>query len=314
MEPLEHVLSLLKVGWLCTTPLQAGGQWALAFDGRLDLRIEKVVTGGCWVVVEGRDEPLRVEQGDCYVVVGRRRYRLASDLDTDPVPAYPVYRTPDGAPRKVAQVGEGWDTTITGAGFIFDPDPAPLLFDVLPPLIHVSAALERAPVLRTTLCLLAHESQGEWLGQPAMMNRLAHMLLLQALREHTGTAEGSGGLLAASLHPQLGAALRALHTDITQPWSVADLAGIAGLSRSTFSLKFRTTVGLPPVDYLLRVRMHAAARALRETDHTVAVIAASVGYGTESAFSVAFKRVYGISPSEYRLRPPARRIELGQAS
>jgi AraC-like DNA-binding protein len=72
------------------------------------------------------------------------------------------------------------------------------------------------------------------------------------------------------------------------------------MSRSSFAMRFRALVGLTPLDYLVRWRMQIAARALRRTDRTVADIGSELGYTSESAFSNAFKRVLGQSPSRYR--------------
>jgi AraC-like DNA-binding protein len=72
------------------------------------------------------------------------------------------------------------------------------------------------------------------------------------------------------------------------------------MSRSRFALRFKTLVGLPPLDYLARWRIQAAGRTLRSTDRTVYSVATEFGYGSESAFSTAFKRVTGQSPARYR--------------
>ncbi|MEN3270691.1 MAG: Helix-turn-helix domain [Pseudonocardia sp.] len=63
---------------------------------------------------------------------------------------------------------------------------------------------------------------------------------------------------------------------------------------------------------VLRLRVHSASRMLRDTGRTVASIAGTTGYGSESAFSTAFKRVMGVSDGEYRLRAanPARGSSL----
>jgi transcriptional regulator GlxA family with amidase domain len=126
-----------------------------------------------------------------------------------------------------------------------------------------------------------------------ILDRLAQVLLLQVLRDQAHRAE---------LHPQLGPALKALHDNLGHPWTVSELATKAAMSRSTFFLHFKETVGLTPLDYLLRLRMRTAAQALRNSQDTVAVIAAAVGY-RESAFSAAFKRFTGRSPGEYRANP-----------
>ncbi|GAB2850698.1 AraC family transcriptional regulator [Lentzea nigeriaca] len=282
MNPLEHVLSTLSVNWAVTTPLHAGGRWALHFVGRLDLRVEVVVRGRVHITVGGQG--FWAEEGDCYVIAGRRPYRIASDPDTPSVFAAPYYRHDDGTTRDRATVGEGHDTTLVGAGFTCDPEAARLL-DVLPPVVHVRA---RTGTAQATIALIRSEVD----GGKAILDRLSQVLLLQVLRDHAPSP---------SLHPRLGPAFQALHDDLGHPWTVGELAAVAAMSRSTFFLRFKETVGLTPLDYLARLRMQAASRLLRDTTDTVASIAAAVGYRTESAFSAAFKRIMGRSPGEYRV-------------
>ncbi|MCU1663819.1 MAG: putative AraC-family transcriptional regulator [Pseudonocardia sp.] len=74
------------------------------------------------------------------------------------------------------------------------------------------------------------------------------------------------------------------------------------MSRSVFAPRFKALVGATPVEYLLRLRVHSASRMLRDTGRTIASIAGTTGYGSESALSTAIKRVMGVSAGEYRLR------------
>jgi AraC-like DNA-binding protein len=281
VNPVEHVLSTLSVNWAVATPLYAGGRWALHFVGRLDLRVEVVVQGRAHVVVG--DESFWAEEGDCYVVAGRRPYRIAGDPDTPSVFAAPIYEHEDGTTRDTGRIGEGHDTTLLGAGFTCDTETARLL-DVLPPVTHVRAGTSAA---QATIELISREIG----GSKMILDRLSQVLLLQVLRDHA---------LSPLRHPQLGPALKALHDNIEHAWTVGELATFAAMSRSTFFLRFKETVGLTPLDYLLRLRMQTASRALRDTTDTVASIASAVGYRTESAFSAAFKRCTGRSPGEYR--------------
>jgi AraC-like DNA-binding protein len=69
------------------------------------------------------------------------------------------------------------------------------------------------------------------------------------------------------------------------------------MSRSSFAQRFKATVGSSPMDYLTRWRMLLAADRL--ANEPVSVIALSLGYESESAFSTAFKRVMGCSPRRY---------------
>ena len=79
----------------------------------------------------------------------------------------------------------------------------------------------------------------------------------------------------------------------------------AGLSRAAFARRFHALVGVPPLAYLTHWRMSTAARLLRESDLSLATVAARIGYGSEFAFAKAFKRAHGHAPGGYRRPHPA---------
>ncbi len=126
------------------------------------------------------------------------------------------------------------------------------------------------------------------------------MMLVQALRLYL--AEGVGrsvGWLFALADPQMAAAIGAMHADPGAHWTLQALAGRAGMSRSSFAQKFKAAVGSSPMDYLTRWRMLLAGDRLANGAEPVSVIALSLGYDSESAFSTAFKRVMGCPPRRY---------------
>jgi AraC-like DNA-binding protein len=100
---------------------------------------------------------------------------------------------------------------------------------------------------------------------------------------------------------QMSAAINAMHADPAHRWTLQELAERAGMSRSTFAQKFKETVGASPMEYLTRWRMLLAGDKLMNSNEPVSVIALSLGYESESAFSTAFKRVMGCSPRQYSL-------------
>jgi AraC-like DNA-binding protein len=144
-------------------------------------------------------------------------------------------------------------------------------------------------------------------GSFLVAQHLAHMMLVQALRLHLADGSSGGvGWLFALANKQMGAALRAMHDDPAQRWTLQELAERAGMSRSSFALKFKATVGASPMDYLTRWRMLLAGDRLASSSDPISVIALSLGYESESAFSTAFKRVMDCSPRRYsRGRTPA---------
>ena len=96
------------------------------------------------------------------------------------------------------------------------------------------------------------------------------------------------------------AAIASMHDDPAHRWTLQELAQRSGMSRSIFALKFKATVGTSPLEYLTRWRMLFAGDRLTSSGDPVSVIALSLGYESESAFSKAFKRVIGCSPRQHR--------------
>jgi AraC-like DNA-binding protein len=142
------------------------------------------------------------------------------------------------------------------------------------------------------------------------------MILIQALRLHLAEGMNGGvGWLFALADKQMGAAISAMHENPAHRWTLQTLAEQAGMSRSSFALKFKETVGKSPMEYLTRWRMVLAADRLENSGDPVSVIALTLGYESESAFSTAFKRVMGCSPRQYGrgrhpLPTPDRELEL----
>jgi AraC-like DNA-binding protein len=106
-------------------------------------------------------------------------------------------------------------------------------------------------------------------------------------------------LVAGLGNRHVAAALRAMHGDVRRCWTVAQLASVAGISRSVFADRFSRVVGMSPMHYLLHWRMALAKDALRAGTSPLAQVAFACGYQSVSAFSTAFSRIVGCSPAKY---------------
>jgi transcriptional regulator GlxA family with amidase domain len=107
------------------------------------------------------------------------------------------------------------------------------------------------------------------------------------------------GLLRGLADSRLAPAIRQMHAHVSRPWTVAQLASKAALSRSAFFERFTRTIGLAPMEYLLAWRMALAKDLLRRRDVGLAEVARRVGYGSASAFSTAFSRHVGLPPGRF---------------
>jgi AraC-like DNA-binding protein len=297
MDPLSDVLSLLKPRNYMSGGVDMGGEWSVRFGQHEGIKCYALVSGHCWLSVEGVPEPVRLEPGDCFLLPRGRPFVLASDPALTPVDAFSLFQFPlNGAIRTV---NGGGDCFSVGGHFTLGGKHADILLGVLPPIVHLRKESDRA-TLRWSLERMGQELREPQPGGFLVAQQLANMILVQALRLHL--AEGlSGGVgwLFALADKQISAAISAMHSDPTHRWTLQELAGLAGMSRSIFALRFKQTVGTSAMEYLTRWRMLLAGDRLVNSSDPISEIAPSLGYESESAFSTAFKRVMGCSPRQY---------------
>jgi AraC-like DNA-binding protein len=96
--------------------------------------------------------------------------------------------------------------------------------------------------------------------------------------------------------------LSLLHGEAARAWTIEELAREVGLWRSVLAVRFAGQVGVPPMQYLAKWRMQLASGLLNNGRANIATVAAEIGYGSEAAFSRAFKKMVGESPSDWRAR------------
>lgn len=298
-DPFSDILKLTNAETIVTGGFTAGGSWAIAFPSRDKIKFFAVVKGGCWVCLDGEAKPVRFETGDVGLLVAPRSYVLSSDLGVPPLDAMDLFSR---AGRTTAQLGDGNDFAHLGGHVLLDPVAGRLLLDVLPPWIHIRASSPHAVTFRWLLEQLVKEQEGNLPGMQLASGQLAQLLFIQILRAHLETAEHmQPSWLRALGDPRIAPALRLMHAEPERAWGLDELAKACAVSRTTFAAHFRAIAAVPPLTYLTEWRMHLAQRALRDNDKSIAVLAESLGYGSESAFSNAFKRCVGISPKNFRL-------------
>jgi AraC-like DNA-binding protein len=315
MDPLSEVLSLLKPGSCMAGGLDAQGNWAVAFtrqpaDTDQSLKCFAVVSGSCWLVIEGNELPIKLHAGDVILLTGARHLRLTSDLSVPVVPFADLAPSPlNGG---VACCNGGGDFSAVGGYFSFASNHAAVLLRLLPTVLHIRGAAERASIL----CSLEQMRQELAVAQPGgflIVQQIAYVTLVQALRACSSNGRSvRPGWLYALADRQIGGAIEIMHRDVARRWTLNDLAKAVGMSRTTFSVRFKQAVGESAMGYLTRWKMLLAAERVGQPGEAVALIASSLGYGSESAFSAAFRRVIGCSPREYarqrQAEPPSARV------
>ena len=300
MDPLSDVLSLVKIRSCWSLGFEWGGDWCLEFSAYEGIRIYAVVFGECWLSVEGVPEPIRGRTGDCIVLPSGLPYRVGSDLTLPAVNDRTLFS--NTGPGGIVKHNGGGDFLGIGGHFTLAGEYASLLLEELPPILHIRKESDK-DVLRWTLDRLRQELHDPQPGGSLAEQQLATMLLIQALRVHLADGATAGvGWLFALADPRMRTVISAMHADPGRRWTLRSLGKLAGMSRTTFAVTFKEVVGKAPMEYLTQWRMMLAGDRLMSSADSISVIAPSLGYESESAFSTAFKRVMGSSPRQYSQR------------
>ena len=293
IDPLAEVVTLLQPAASLSKRVSGAGAWRIRRTDVGQPFYCAILEGSCRLEVDGQ-EPVTLAPDDFVLIPEAHGFTMSSlaptatqTTDTTPVAQLSgEYRlgNQDGPPDVLMLVGY----------CVFGSPDAALLVSLLPQLVHVRGEKR----LATLVQLVRDESRAQRPARDVILARLLEVLLIEALRS-TGDASATPGLLRGLSDPRLAPALRRMHESPTLPWTVAQLANEAALSRSAFFERFRRAVGVAPMEYLLGWRMAIARNLLRREAQGVAEVALRVGYSSASTFSVAFTRHVGMPPAQY---------------
>jgi len=257
-----------------------------------------LTSGECWGGVAG-DEQILMQAGDA-IVFPHGDANLLSSKQSRLADAMTLKATPERHPNTVLVGGPSSTKATFVCGFLGCD---------LRPFNPLLSALPRQ--------LIARGGPGDWLsefprhalaesrdpkpGSETMLTRMAELMFVEVLRRHVASlGSQETGWLAGLADDVVGPALRALHERPEHAWTLPDLARAVGASRTVLIERFSSVIGIPPMQYLTQWRLQLAADQLARGSAKVAAIGARVGYESEAAFSRAFKRATGQSPSAWR--------------
>jgi AraC-like DNA-binding protein len=293
IDPLAEAVMLLQPQARFAKVVSAAGPWRVRRSAPAQPFYCVILEGGCLLQAQAA-APVALVQGDFVMIPSNCGFTVSSmapppdtQPDSEPIalPNGEFRHGPVDAPADV-QLLLGYCT--------FGSPDAALLVSLLPQLVHVRGEARLSTLVR----LVGEESRALRPAREEVLARLLEVLLIEALRSAAGTV-ASPGLLRGLADERLAVALRRIHADVAQPWTVAQLAREAAMSRSVFFERFSRALGVAPMAYLLGWRMALAKRLLRQREARIADIAERIGYGSASAFSVAFTRYVGVPPARY---------------
>jgi AraC-like DNA-binding protein len=268
-----------------------------------------VTSGACWISLVGdvAFEPVRLAEGDIAVIPQGDPHVVSSAPGMRAEPNLEAHRRPgDGnaLPFAIRTGGDGpSDTHLICGFFSCDARPFNPLLDSLPRFMRFSRDASRGSygLLDQFIRFATAETVNKRAGSQSVLNRLSELMFVEVIRLHMNQlANTSTGWLAGLRDPLVGRTLALLHGRPSYAWTLEELASEAAASRSALADRFTQIVGCPPMQYLTQWRMQLAAKRLSDPAAKVAAIAHDVGYESEAAFSRAFKKYVGRSPSQWR--------------
>lgn len=282
MDPLDELLYAVRAnGAVLGTPALAANT-ALRFTDGAALTLCAPLRGEGWLLVNG--ETLHLEPGETAVVRGPEPFVFTTNLN---LTSEPVDVTCDGT---VGAEHAGGTVLLAGAYYVRQEMPRRLVRG-LPSVMIVPEDYDCTPLL----AYLENALAAGKLGRQVSLDRLVDWLMVCTLRDWFDL--NTPRWYAALSDGVIGPVLQAMHHSPADPWTLASLADVAGVSRTTLARRFTELTGESPLGYLTDLRMTLAADLLAEPGASVGAVARQIGYADAFSFSAAFKRERGISPS-----------------
>ncbi|WP_368517970.1 AraC family transcriptional regulator [Rhizobium sp.] len=304
MDPFLDLIRLLRPrAALLGRGLDAAGDWGLSFPALGDLLFFWLEEGDCLLIRPGC-APLPLKTGDFALVRTTLPFALASSLEEEPLDSVAAVAAKREGRLKLGS-GHERPISLRMGKFLFSTANEDLVAGLLPPIVQIPSPSPRLHRLHNLLTLMETEGRDPGPASEFIILRLVELALVEILRmpasvlPEQAVDPANRGLLAGLRDPVTSKAIRAMHENVAHEWTVESLAKLCGVSRSALATRFQSLVGIGPISYLLRWRMALAKEALKSGTARVEEIAFSIGYKSASAFSTAFTRAVGCSPSRF---------------
>lgn len=295
---LSQVLTLIRLRGELIFLADLTSPWALQFDA--GSAYFHVVSEGEMDVEASDGRRARAVAGDLLVLPQGRGHVIGIN-GAQPVPLRDVLAEQGRDDSLAVRLGGNGPLCrlVTGA-FRFEGDNMPSMLAVLPSVIHIPKSLraDEDGWLEGIAGFLLAEARASHPGAALMISRLIDILVIRAMRIWVRTSPPENrGWLGALADARISRALKAIHDEPFRQRTVAELAGIAGMSRSSFADRFATLIGAAPLHYQTRWRLLLANEMLKRADTRVSEVARRIGYDSDAAFSRAFKAQFGHPPA-----------------
>ncbi|NPD25478.1 AraC family transcriptional regulator [Corallococcus exiguus] len=297
-DAVADVLGASLIRHALYNSIEARVPWGLRMPRQNRASFYLVAHGSARLEVEGARMHV-LSPGDVGFVPHGTAHVLRDSADSELFPVCDGSYSLNRRPLRIG--GRGAATTLVAGFFELSDGLGPVLLQGVPPLVVLSASDPASvPWVSAAVQFMLAESASPRPASNIVLQRLADVLFVLALRSTVGEGQCQRGAIAAVADPRIYESLSLMHARVAEPWTVDLLARRVGMSRSGFAARFTDLVGESPLQYLARWRIARAAELLRDTTEKVETIAGRVGYESVPAFSRAFKRWQGTGPAAFR--------------
>ncbi|WP_420211629.1 AraC family transcriptional regulator [Burkholderia aenigmatica] len=304
MDPITAALDTCRFTEIEAGHAQSSSPWAVRMPGDVWPVTLYVFTGAaCSLFMTQSGQRNALHDKSVCLILRAREHIVQDALFTRP--NQPVdLRNPANVDRfQTIAFGESPDKGVTST-FFLGMAPAkgvsPSLFDALPDVLLLN--FDELPVwLCRATDAIRDELTWQRPGFRSVATRQAELIVIDVIRHYIAShTRQLPTWVSLPDHSRVATALREFHRDISRPWTLEMLAGVAGTSRSRLIAAAQHELGEGLFRYVTRFRMQEASRLLTGTSLSVGKIAWQVGYQSEAAFSIAFKRYSGVQPRQFR--------------
>ena len=296
-DPLSDVLNHVGVKSSVYFQKEFYSPWCMSISDTGFAQFHIIVRGNAVVMTE--DKTMQVSAGDIVLFPKGAAHKIADAPDSPPMNGQDVILAMENGDEPFSE-GEVTTRMICGH-FDYDFTYSHSLFEELPEMILLGAdELPESDYLFGLLRLIIKESASEAPGSQAILRHLSDGLLVTILRGYFEVEKHDVGFYRGLKDERISRALAAVHSDSGCQLSVDELAGIAGMSRSSFLDHFKALMGQSAGAYATRWKLLQARAALAATTTSIEGIASSAGYSSATAFSRAFQSHFQETPTQYR--------------
>jgi len=300
MDPLSDIVSRLKISSQKIVKFDMRANTKVLFPIYVGMKIYIAKRGSFFIKMIGDVKGYPIEQGDILILSTGKEFSI---YDNPYAPEIDIEKVHTIQNRSSFFSNGGRDFSFVGCRFAFKTNDIFNFINSLPEPILIKTQQEENTDIKYFLSRLSSEIENPGPGSELITEHLLQIILTQALRLSLSSSTlGRGeGWFYAMADKNIGSVISCIHDQPGKKWRLDELSSIAGMSRTSFTSRFRKLAGYSVNEYIRIWRFNLAIERMTANKEKISQIAFDLGYESESAFSTAFKKSMGVSPRSYLL-------------